>query len=343
MVYQNSDGSEMTHKHGGAAGTTHNPRLSGRSHGRELKEKSMDFEPFLTHLSGAKSCSPMTIKAYRSDLQCFQDFLAGRSIKRTSKIDHKVVQEYIDHMRHMDNPRFKREGLSDASIARRLSALSSYLDYLRATSDPKLMNPIDNLCFRWKLNKDPKPVEEYTIDLLVASIDNLRDRALFSLFLATGLRISEVHQLDRDSVHMEVEITETGEEREIGWGEVVGKGDKKRRFYVDGATVLTLAKYIDSRADKVPALFISERKQRMSVRAIQYTLDAWCKKLGFSHINVHRLRHTFATTLANGNISSMVLKELMGHESFSTTLRYFKLTDTTTARGYFAAMEQLNR
>jgi site-specific recombinase XerD len=303
----------------------------------------MDFEPFLAHLSGAKGCSAMTIKAYRSDLQFFGKFLAGRSMTRINKIDHKVVQEYIDHMRHVDNPRFNREGLSDASIARRLAALSSYLDYLRATSDPKLVNPLNNLCIRWKLNKDPKPVEEYTIDLLVASIDNLRDQALFSLLLATGLRVSEVHQLDRESVQMELEITETGEEQEIGWGEVVGKGDKKRKFYVDGPTILILAKYLESRTDKVPALFISERKQRMSVRAIQYTLDAWCKKLGFSHINVHRLRHTFATRLANANISSTVLKELMGHESFSTTLRYFKLTDKTTALGYFAAMAQLNR
>ena len=77
----------------------------------------------------------------------------------------------------------------------------------------------------------------------------------------------------------------------------------------------------------------------MSVAAIQYTLRAWCQKLGIPHINVHRLRHTYATTLANANISSMVLKDLMGHSSLSTTTRYFELADTTLARGYFSAME----
>jgi site-specific recombinase XerC len=81
----------------------------------------------------------------------------------------------------------------------------------------------------------------------------------------------------------------------------------------------------------------------MSVRAIQYTLDAWCKKLGFSHINVHRLRHTYATRLANANIDAMHLKALMGHSSFNTTQQYFKLTDKTLARGYFAAMEFVSR
>ena len=77
----------------------------------------------------------------------------------------------------------------------------------------------------------------------------------------------------------------------------------------------------------------------MSVRAIQDTLAKLCVRLGAPHINVHRLRHTYATRLANANISSIVLKELMGHQSFTTTQRYFKLADKTLARGYFSAME----
>ncbi len=79
----------------------------------------------------------------------------------------------------------------------------------------------------------------------------------------------------------------------------------------------------------------------MSVRAMQYTLSTWCTRLGSPHINVHRLRHSYATRLANANISSMVLKDLLGHSSFATTQRYFKLTDNTLARGYFSAMEYL--
>jgi site-specific recombinase XerD len=104
-----------------------------------------------------------------------------------------------------------------------------------------------------------------------------------------------------------------------------------------------LSKYLLNRVDDNPALFLSERKQRMSVRAIQYTLGAWCRKVGYSHINVHRLRHSYATRLANANIDSMILKDLMGHRSLSTTQGYFKLTDTTLARGYFAAMEYLGK
>jgi site-specific recombinase XerC len=116
-----------------------------------------------------------------------------------------------------------------------------------------------------------------------------------------------------------------------------------RKFFVDDQTILTYAEYLASRTDDNPALFLSERKQRMSIRAMQYTLAAWCKRLGLPHINVHRLRHSYATTLANAQINSMVLKELMGHSSFSTTQRYFKLSDTTLARGYHSAMEYLRQ
>jgi site-specific recombinase XerC len=150
-----------------------------------------------------------------------------------------------------------------------------------------------------------------------------------------------MRQLDRESILIEVEVDPMGHEHITGSGEVVGKGNKRRKFYVDETTLNLYAEYYATRTDDNPALFLSERKQRMSVRAIQYTLGEWCRKLGFSHINVHRLRHSYATRLANANIGSMVLKDLMGHSSFTTTQRYFKLTDTTLARGYFSAMEFL--
>jgi site-specific recombinase XerD len=303
----------------------------------------MNYEPFLVHLQTMKNCSPQTIKAYRSDLKLFVAFLSEQRITRISQIDHSVINTYIESMRQRNNPRFGRSGLAESSMARRLAAVSSYLEFSRGTTNPKLRNPLKDLSRRWQKNNDPKPVEEYTLDLLLASITSIRDRALFTLFLATGLRVSEMHQLNRDSIAIELDFDKEERERITGCGEVVGKGNKRRKFYVDEMTLLTYAGYLDTRTDDNPALFLSERRQRMSVRAIQYTLGAWCRKVGFSNINVHRLRHTYATRLANANISSMVLKDLMGHSSFTTTQRYFKLTDTTLARGYFSAMEYLGK
>lgn len=303
----------------------------------------MDFEPFLAHWRTLKNASPQTIKSYRSDLELFEAFLHERGIRRITQVNHAVINLYIEHMQQMPNPRFGRVGLADASIARRLAAVSSYMKYVRATSNPKLANPIGDLIRKWNKNDDPKPVDELKLDLLTCGITSVRDRFLIALFLATGLRVSEMHQLDRSTIAIEMEIVPTGQENYGGTGEVLGKGGKCRKFFVDDLTLEIYAEYLATRTDDNPALFLSERKQRMSVRAIQYTLGAWCKKLGLEHINVHRLRHCFATRLANTHINSMILKDLMGHSSLSTTMHYFKLHDTTLAQGYFSAMEFVNQ
>jgi site-specific recombinase XerC len=141
----------------------------------------------------------------------------------------------------------------------------------------------------WKRQKDdPKPVDEHTLDLLLASITNVRDRMLFMLVLATGLRISEMQQLDRDSITIVLESDPKGKEHVTGCGEVMVKGNKRRKFYGEGTTLLVCAEYLNTRTDDNPALFLSEREQRMSVSAIQHTIGAWCKKGGFPDISVQR-------------------------------------------------------
>ena len=299
----------------------------------------MDFEPFLRHFSTNMNCSNQTIRSYRNDLTLFDAFLKQHSIHTLAQIDHTIITNFIQHMHNMANPRYGRIGLADATIGRRLSSLSSYFEYIRATSNPKLRNPLKDLPRRrWKQNKEPKPVDGRVLDLLIPSMTNIRDRTLFALFLATGLRISEMWQLDRNTITI-AEVVENGKERIEGNGKVLGKGGKIRTFFVNEETLVLYSEYLATRTDDLPALFLSERKQRMSVRAIQYTLQAWCKKLAAPHINVHRLRHTFATRLINGDISAMVVRELMGHESFTTTLRYVKISEKKLARGYFSAME----
>ena len=85
-----------------------------------------------------------------------------------------------------------------------------------------------------------------------------------------------------------------------------------------------------------------DARQQISRRAIQERLDFWTRKLGLAHIHPHQLRHSYATRLANANIDSMILKDLMGHDDLATTRRYFHFHDHTLARGYFSAMEFLN-
>ena len=304
-------------------------------------EGKMNFDSFLSHIAIAKQYTAETQKAYRSDLEQFRDFMQDQGLTRIEQVDAATVNKYIQSMRNKNNPRYGRKGLSDASIARRLAAVSSYFEFVRASGRSDLKNPMKNMPMKWRRNREPKPVEEYTLDFLLSGVTNARDRALFSVFLASGLRLSEVHQLNRDSIRVEQEPDAMGKVRTVGRGEVVGKGNKRRFFFLTEKALLDLVTYLRERKDNNPALFLSERKERMSKRAMQWTLDELCRKAGFQHINIHRLRHTYATRLANAGIDSMILKDLMGHSSFATTQQYFKLTDKTIARGYFAAMESL--
>jgi site-specific recombinase XerD len=300
------------------------------------------FEPFLQYYQDVKAVSPDTITAYTSDLKKFAAFLDKQGISRIAQIDHAAITRYITFMREAAPSRGGRIGLSEATIARRLAAVSSFFDYTRATSGHKVRNPIEDFSTRWKRNNRPKPVERDIIDKLLSSIDSSRDRVLLLLFLDTGLRLSEMAQLDRTTIVIEQHSGNGPGKLVLGTGEVIGKGNKCRIFYVSQKALVPYVRYLKDRKDDHPALFLSERKQRMSTRAMQERLAYWCRMAGVPHINVHRLRHTFATWLANAAIDILQLKELLGHASLATTLQYTKIADTTLARGYHAAMEFVN-
>ena len=113
-------------------------------------------------------------------------------------------------------------------------------------------------------------------------------------------------------------------------------------FLVDLATVKLVAQYLASRgSDGVEALFVSQRRKRLSRRAIQERLTTWCRRLGLTAYHAHQLRHSFGTRLLNAGVPLMVLRDLMGHVSLSTTIGYAKIENETMLREYFAAMEIL--
>jgi site-specific recombinase XerD len=72
-------------------------------------------------------------------------------------------------------------------------------------------------------------------------------------------------------------------------------------------------------------MFLSEHGSRLSARVVQHLVHKWCLKLSVGRIHVHQLRHSFATRMVNAGMSSAVLRELMGHSSFTTTQRYFRI------------------
>jgi site-specific recombinase XerC len=296
-----------------------------------IEQFIQNISPFL-EIYMAKG-SPHTLRAYQSDLGQYVAFLRFENLADDPVVTARLANQFALSLRG--------KGKKNATIARLLATLSTYCDYLRCEVCDSLVNPFQRMPIRRALpgNTEPKPVDPFTLELLLGGIDNLRDRALFRLFVASGLRVSEMRSLNRDSISI-LEDVEGNKRSIVGVGEVIGKGQKKRRFYVDQDALIAFAEYVTSRKDMSAALFISQRGTRLSVRGIQFRLDYWCRRFGAPHLNVHRLRHSFATQLANNNIDPTVLRILMGHSSFMTTMRYFKLSEKTVRRRYFAAMQR---
>ena len=96
----------------------------------------MDCEPYLRQLA-ANNWSPETIKAYRSDLNFFAEFLKQQGL-RITQVSPATIASYVEHMKAQPNPRFGRIGLRDSSISRRITAVSGLFDFLRSTSNPRL-------------------------------------------------------------------------------------------------------------------------------------------------------------------------------------------------------------
>jgi integrase/recombinase XerD len=300
----------------------------------------MEFSSFIADLELHEK-SPQTIKAYKSDLKFFGKYLDDRGLM-LRQVTPQVIGEFRAYMKTLKG-RSKSAGLAPATIDRRMAALSRLFNFL-CRSNPRRKNPVfafNAMTTRKYRSREYKSraVDDATLQTLLGGINSPRDRAMFSLFVASGLRLSELAQLDIDSLSEERETGSDGVERVLGTGTVIGKGNKERRFYFDQEAIVAIAAYLETRMDDCPALFISQSNARLSGRAIQYTLTSWCSRLGLKHINPHSFRHYFATNLANANMDALVLQSLMGHADFETTTRYFRLAEDMKARQYYGAME----
>ncbi len=139
------------------------------------------------------------------------------------------------------------------------------------------------------------------------------------VFYATGGRLSEVQGLDK---------------KDVDWQDssarVVGKGDKERDVYLSIRAEYHLKKYLESRSDDCPALFITERRpyRRLSKRGIQREIKSIAIRAGIGDkVHPHVLRHTFATLTLNNGAELAVLQQLLGHNSPVTTQVYAQVTD----------------
>ena len=294
---------------------------------------------FLDYSATILNKSPNTIKEYNYDLVMFLRFIKIHfnltdevdfskipvkdiSIETIKKITLNDIHAFLSYMAVELNSK-------SATRARKASTIRIFFNYLSQKAHLIEINPAQNLETP-KLDKRlPKYLnleESKKLLQVTANEDNRnsqRDYAIITLFLNCGMRLSELVGINLQDIDFE--------ESKLN---VIGKGNKERTIYLNKACIKALKDYIDIRpkqgvkVDKQnshKALFLSERRERISNRTVQYIVDKELRAAGLdtSKYSTHKLRHTAATLMYQyGNVDIRALQELLGHESISTTEIY---------------------
>ena len=232
-------------------------------------------------------------------------------------------------------------GLSGRSLARMLSAWRTFFRFLIERDPTVREDPTGGL----KAPKSPKRLPSaLTPDEAVrlVSIDGdgelaLRDRALFELAYSSGLRLSELANLDVDRLDLT-----TGEVR------VFGKGAKERIVPVGAPARTAIETWLAVRVALVApteaAMFIGVHGRRLSPRSIERRLAAWAIKQGLGrHVHPHMLRHSFASHVLQSSGDLRAVQEMLGHSSIASTQVYTHLDFQALAKVYDAAHPRARR
>ena len=306
------------------------------------REVNPDFvNSFLDYTITILNKSPNTVKEYNYDIANFLKYIK-KQFKLTDEADLKEIK-----ISDMDISTLKKITLQDihgyisymaidlksspATRARKISAIRVFFKYL--TSKAKLIdvNPAQDLETPKLGKRMPRYLSlEESKKLLNVSQDDtdrnsVRDHAIITLFLNCGMRLSEL-------VGINISNIDFSESRMT----VIGKGNKERTIYLNKACMNALTDYLSIRPhDKVKndsrdALFLSERKERISNRTVQNIVKNELARAGLdtTKYSVHKLRHTAATLMYQyGDVDIRALQELLGHESISTTEIYTHVND----------------
>ena len=271
---------------------------------------------FLDYLRVERNFSPNTIKAYQKDLAQFVEFLNNRRGEKNSGTEPDFGALDTMDMRGFaaDLHRKKR---NPSSVGRKLSCLRTFFSYLLreglVTKNIASTIPIPKIPV-----KRPRSLTVDDAFALMASPDgkgknDIRDRAILELFYGCGLRIAELHTLDREDYDPDGKSLR-----------VLGKGRKERIVPVGAKAVAALRDYIAKNAGvKTGAMFRSARKGRLAVRSIYNVVVRHAAKVGVaSGVSPHTLRHSFATHMMDGGADLRTIQELLGHASLGTTQKY---------------------
>lgn len=214
---------------------------------------------------------------------------------------------------------YKETGVSNVTVNNVRRIFNSFFSWLEA-EEYILRNPMRRIHRVKEEYQVKKAFSEGEIEKLRVHLkDKTRDRAIFELLLSTGMRLSELVELNKG----DVDFTE----KEII---VFGKGAKQRIVYFNDATSLFLQTYLKSRNDDAMPLFVQENRTdgeylRLGKSGVGTIVRRWGKETGITNVHPHRFRRTMATRALRAGMPIEQIQVLLGHSSIETTRIYAKV------------------
>ena len=288
---------------------------------------------FLEHLEIESGRSKKTVDNYRLYLERFLEIateILNKDDIKASDLSRELLRRYRLKLNRYGSEN-GNEDLKVITQTYHLIALRGFLKYLARREikslDPSLVE-LPHVVRKQVTFLHFDEVEDMLEQIDTSDESGLRDRAIIELLYSGGLRVSELVNLNRDSINLE--------RREFM---VRGKGSKDRPIFISEACADRVRDYLDARNDSLPALFLNNSRnlnevdtsgnfRRITARSVERIVEKYARLAGITkHVSPHTLRHSFATDLLMNGADLRAVQSMLGHADISTTQIYTHVTD----------------
>ncbi|MGE5405423.1 MAG: site-specific tyrosine recombinase XerD [Candidatus Saccharibacteria bacterium] len=288
-------------------------------------ERYLDL--FIDYLKFERGLSENTQEAYRRDIAKFMAFL--RDNKKIADVRDIKRSDILDFLGQL-----LEEGAAFSSSARNLSSIKTFNRFLIMEGHMSV-NPADNLDSPKVNRKLPQVLTVAEVDRLMEQPNpvlptGLRDRAMFELMYATGLRVSELLALEIDDINLNA-----------GYVRCLGKGRKERIVPINKTSIYWVERYIGRSRQQLTngsinrTLFVNANGRKMTRQGFWKLLAKHVKDAGIDkEVTPHTLRHSFATHLLENGADLRAVQEMLGHADIGTTQIYTHLTKSRLREVY---------
>lgn len=278
-----------------------------------VEETAPDLVQIFLSAKRVEGCSDKTVLYYDSTIRNVLNAV-GKDVREVTTDDLRI---YLDRYQSAN-------GVSKVTIDNIRRILSSFFAWLE-DEDYITKSPVRRI-HKVKTCKTVKETySDEALELMRDHSECVRDLAIIDMLASTGMRVGELVKLDRSDIDFA--------NRECI---VLGKGNKQRKVYFDARTKIHLQRYLNSRKDDNPALFVTLQRpyNRLQISGVEIRLRRLGEKLNLNKVHPHKFRRTLATMAIDKGMPIEQVQQLLGHQSVDTTLQYAMVNQSNVKQSH---------